>query len=55
MFTTNRKLPPKTQTTNTLFIEIPPNATLFLRIHLKSFTDVTDMNQMKPVERLSLA
>jgi len=50
-----KKLPPKTQTTNTLFIEIPANATLFLRIHLKSFTDVTDMNQMKPVERLSLA
>lgn len=35
--------------------DIPPNATLLYKIHLKEFTDVTDLNLMSPVERLSLA
>jgi FK506-binding protein 8 len=35
--------------------DVPPNATLFYVVHLKSFEYVTELNLMRPVERLSLA
>lgn len=35
--------------------DIPANATLLYKIHLKDFHDITDLNMMFPVERLSLA
>ena len=35
--------------------DIPPNATLFYKVHLKNFEEITELNIMRPVERLSLA
>jgi FK506-binding protein 8 len=35
--------------------DIPSEATLFYKVHLKDFKDSTDLDKMTPVERLSLA
>lgn len=35
--------------------DIPPNATLLYKIHLKEFNNVTEFSIMGPIERLSLA
>lgn len=35
--------------------DIPANASLVYKIHLKDFNDITEFNLMSPVERLSLA
>lgn len=35
--------------------DIPSNASLFYKIHLKDFRDLTDLNSMDAVERLSLS